>query len=203
MSFWEATIVGLGLGASLAAPPGPIMAKMAFETARGRWPQAVWVGLGATSADMTFFLLVWQGVLRLLPSPTVLGVLSLFGVALMDWFAYEAWRAARQPLAAPRSRLNGFPAGYVIAITSPFNLAWWLTSGTPFIHLYGPPLALGFAAALVGVVLLSVWVFHYGSRKVMRFETYVSYASAVLLFGFGLFLAYKGLGFLGFDAAPG
>src|SRR5687767_7419173 len=53
-SLAEAVAVGAGLGFSLAAPPGPVMAKMAFETARGRWQQGGLVGLGAMTADATY-----------------------------------------------------------------------------------------------------------------------------------------------------
>jgi len=192
----EALAVGAGLGFSLAAPPGPVMAKMALDTAQGRWRQGALVGLGATTADATYFLLVVGGVLRFLPDRRVLAVFAFAGVALMLYFAVSAWRAARRPLEPPRSRLGGWPAGYVLAITSPFNLAWWLTSGAPLLAQYGPRLGIGFFTALLATVALSIYVFHLGSRKVARFEVYVSYASALLLAAFAVLLFVTALNFL-------
>lgn len=191
--FAEAVLVGLGLGFSLAAPPGPIMAKMAFETARGRWRQGLLVGLGATCADASYFLLVLFGLLRVLPGGRVLGLLSLAGVALMLYFAWGAWRAARRPLPEEaRTRLNGWPAGYLLAATSPFNLAWWTTSGAPLLSRYGAPLGLGFFPALLVTVAVAVAVFREGARRVARFESYVSHASALLLVAFAALLAWTG-----------
>jgi threonine/homoserine/homoserine lactone efflux protein len=195
-TLWEAVAVGAGLGFSLAAPPGPVMAKMAFETARGRPRQGLLVGLGATTADATYFLLVVFGLLSILPSRRTLAVFAFFGVGLMLYFAAGAWRAAQRPLATPPSRLNGFPAGFVLAVTSPFNVAWWVTSGAPLLELYGPRLGLGFFAALLSTVALSVYVFHLGSRRIARFEAYVSYASALLLAAFAVLLLVTGLRFL-------
>jgi threonine/homoserine/homoserine lactone efflux protein len=194
---WEALLVGFGLGVSLAAPPGPVMAKMAHETARGRWPQGLLVGLGATSADAVYFVAVAFGLLNVLPDARILGLLALLGVALMLYFAHGAWRTARRPLAPPpRLRVNGWPAGFLLALTSPFNVAWWVTSGAPYLHEYGPGLGAGFFTALLATVLASVWVFHQGARRIRRFESVVSYASAVLLAGFAVLLAWKGIGFL-------
>lgn len=193
MALLEALLVGAGLGLSLAAPPGPVMAKMAFETARGRWMRGLLVGLGATSADATYFFLVQFGVLRLSPQDRILGVLALGGLVLMDFFALQAWRAARAPLIPQGGGLSGFAGGYLIAFTSPFNVAWWITSGVPFVALYGPLLAVGFFTAIVGWVILSTALFQYGMRKIERFERYVSYASAILLAGFGVLLGVHGL----------
>jgi threonine/homoserine/homoserine lactone efflux protein len=192
----EAVLVGMGLGFSLAAPPGPVMAKMASETARGRWRQGLLVGTGAMSADAMFFALVTFGLLAFAPDPRVLAVLAFAGVGLMLYFAYGAWRVARRPLVEPKGGLNGWPAGFVLAATSPFNFAWWATSGGPLLEVYGPVLGIGFFAALVTTVAVAVYVFHLGSRKIARFEAYVSYASALLLVGFAFILAWNGIGFV-------
>lgn len=192
----ETLLVGLGLGFSLAAPPGPIMAKLAFEVARGRRATGFLVGVGATSADAMFFVLVAFGVLRVLPDRRLLGALGLAGVVLMNWFAYQAWRAATHPPAADERAATGWFGGFLLAVTSPFNWAWWLLSGVPFVSLYGPWLGAGFLAALLVVVAAAVALFAYGSARIARFEMYVAYVSAAMLAGFGLFLCYNSFRFL-------
>lgn len=195
MTFLEAVAVGFGLGLSLAAPPGPVLAKVAHDTAQGRWRQGLLVGLGATSADALFFLLVYAGLLQVLPDRRLLALLALVGVGIMNYFAHQAWRSARQPLSVPPKALDGWVGGFLLAGTSPFNWAWWVTAGATYVLLYGLPLAFGFFTAILLWVLLSVALFAYGTAKIRRFETYVAYASALLLVAFGIFLAYHGLRF--------
>lgn len=154
------------------------------------------VGFGATCADMTFFTLVVFGLLRTVPDRRWLGALGLVGVVIMDLFAYQAFRAARRPPNLEEKGATGWAGGYFLAFMSPFNWLWWLTSGVPFISLYGASLGIGFFAALLSWVVLMVFLFSVGSAKIARFEMYVSYASAAMLVGYGLFLAYTSLRFL-------
>lgn len=201
MAFWESVLIGAGLGVSLAAPPGPIFAKLGLEVSRGRNLTGFMVGVGATSADMTFFLLVAFGILEVLPDRRVLGALGLGGVVVMNFFAYSAWKGAREPPVASEKGVSGFVGGYLLAVTSPFNWIWWLTSGVPFVALYGPTLGVGFFVAILAWVVLMVGVFHWGSRRIARFELYVGYASAALLVAFALFLAYNAIRLLAGGAA--
>lgn len=88
----EAFGIGLVLGFSLAGPPGPVIAQMAVDTARGDSWRGFRVGLGAMTADATFFVLTFIGLLQVLPSDRVLAVLSLLGAGLMAFFGYGAWK---------------------------------------------------------------------------------------------------------------
>src|SRR5262245_37454254 len=97
MSWIESFLVGAGLGLSLAAPPGPIFAKCAYEASPGRPLPGFLVGLGATTADLTFFALVAFGLLQTQPPDFVLGLLGIGGVIIMDFFAYSAWKSAKRP----------------------------------------------------------------------------------------------------------
>jgi threonine/homoserine/homoserine lactone efflux protein len=196
MGWAESFLIGAGLGISLAAPPGPIFAKVAYEVSRGRTITGFLVGLGATSADMTLFGLVALGLLTATPPDWILGTLGLGGVVLMDFFAYAAWKSARVPPSPKERGMSGFAGGYLLAMTSPFNWSWWLLSGVPFVALYGTALGVGFFVAILCWVITAVAVFTWASRKVARFEMYVSYASAVMLAGFGLWLAYHALNLL-------
>lgn len=196
MTWAESFLVGAGLGISLAAPPGPIFAKVAFEVSRGRPFTGFLVGAGATTADMAFFALVVFGLFNVAPPPKVLGALGLGGVVIMNFFAYSAWKSANVPPAPQEKGLSGFAGGFMLAVTSPFNWSWWLLSGVPFVALYGAALGFGFFLAIISWVVVVVGIFVWASQRVARFEMYVSYASAIMLFGFALFLAYSSLQFL-------
>lgn len=200
MAFLAAFSAGAALAWSLAAPPGPGNALMAQETAQRGFLVGWAVGLGAITGDLLMLALTWFGVLRVLDrAPWLHVAVGLAGVALMMYFAWGAWRSARGPvsLATPNHGLaaahargvgSGFARGFLLIVTSPFNLGWWISAGTLMIREVGAP---GIAGFFVGLLLwVAVWnyVAREGARRIKRFAHYLSYAAAVVLAGFSLIL---------------
>lgn len=201
-----AVVVGLGfaLGLSLAAPPGPILALSAQRAVRqGFWPGVV-VALGATCGDATYAALMGAGVLPLVRNlEWLVAVLNASGAVLMAVLAGFALRAARAPgLPAPpragpateasaATRLaGGWVTGYGMALTSPFNFGWWLGAGTLLFREYGPPVFVGFFAALVVWSFAFVALVRWTSRRVARLVQVLSYASALVLAAFAAYVLY-------------
>lgn len=194
-------LLGVALGLSLAVPPGPIMALAADRAVhRGYWP-GVSVCLGAIGGDALLALLMAFGVVQLLAAvPVFAALLTLGGAGLMAFFAWGAWRTARRPpeLGAhvERSgligRVPGWAAGFVLAVTSPFNFGWWIGTGTSLFRDYGPTIFVGFFAALFGWVFLFIALLVWTHRRVKGLVRVVSYASAVLLALFALLLLWTG-----------
>lgn len=139
-----ATVVrGLILGWSVAWPPGPINAEMIRRAliprpAGGGFWAAFQLGLGACTGDFLWALAVALGAGALLASPRLhlaLGVISLCLLLFLAFtFARGAWRTARAQRTAPetptrlqRSSLSrGYFLGLVLALTSPWNIGFWL-----------------------------------------------------------------------------
>jgi threonine/homoserine/homoserine lactone efflux protein len=160
---------GFVLGWSVAWPPGPINAEIIRRgLARGFWP-AYGVGLGACTGDAAWAIAVVLGAGALI-GPLGAGVaLAWLSTALLlllaavylrgAWQAVAAWRGGRT--AEARGRFDSGRAGYLLglglALSSPWNIAFWLA-------VIGRPetLAAGSGAALVvaGAVLLgtNLWV---------------------------------------------
>ncbi|HWG91012.1 MAG TPA: LysE family translocator [Candidatus Thermoplasmatota archaeon] len=193
---------GFLLGLSLAAPPGPIMALASERTVhRGFWP-GFQVVCGAITADATHGALVAFGVAPALQSvPTLLTALTLFGALFMGYLAWGAWRTARNPPPLgdtpepPRKGLArflraGFHIGYVLALTSPFNIVWWLSAGTGLAAESGPWVFVGFFAALFAYGLVFLGLIRVAAGRVKGVVAGVSYASALLLGLFALRLVY-------------
>lgn len=201
----EAFLAGIALGLSLAAPPGPVNALM-LQASAARGPRAgIPIGLGATTADAGYFLLALAGTLAfLVQRPALLGVLSVVGAALLLYYAWGSWQAGRaagapEPAAAApeRSTPAGFRDGFLAAATSPFNLAWWVSTGSVLIAQVGLWLVAGMFAGIVAFVLsFSVAVGHLG-RRVRRFQEVMAYLSAALLLGFAGWVALRGAELLG------
>lgn len=194
--------IGFGLGLSLAAPPGPILALAAERAVRrGFWP-GVAVPLGATTGDATQAVLMGLGVLPLIASyPDLLAGLNVGGAILLFWFAWMAWQAARAGAHATEpgpeqvsGPLGGFGSGYALALTSPYNFAWWIGAGTALFQDYGPLLFVGFFSALVLWSLLFVGGILWADDRLEGLVTWISYASAFILVGFGGIILWRAAG---------
>jgi threonine/homoserine/homoserine lactone efflux protein len=129
---------GLVLGWSVAWPPGPINAEIIRRgLARGFWPACA-VGIGAATGDALWALLVVLGAGVFFASAAarlvlaVVSTLLLLGLAVLFLRgavrSYAAWRAGAR-MAAPRtfdSTRAGFALGLGLALSSPWNVAFWL-----------------------------------------------------------------------------
>jgi threonine/homoserine/homoserine lactone efflux protein len=133
------SLTGFVLGWSVAWPPGPINAEAVRRgLARRPWP-AYAVVLGGCCGDALWALSVGLGAGALLRVTHVQRALGAAGVVLMLLLAAVFLRGAWRGLAEIRSgrRRNraatgsgsprgGFGLGLTLALTSPWNLAFWL-----------------------------------------------------------------------------
>ena len=132
---------GFVLGWSVAWPPGPISAEMIRRSLeRGFWP--AWsLGLGACSGDFLWAVAVSLGAGALVNVAGVRNVLGVLSVALLLFLAWtfgrgawRAWTSSRAPgrpdAATPARRFDSthgsFLLGLTLALTSPWNIAFWL-----------------------------------------------------------------------------
>jgi threonine/homoserine/homoserine lactone efflux protein len=202
-------LYGFALGWSVAWPPGPINAEIVRRgLARGFWA-ACGLGLGAASGDSVWAAAVALGAGALVDFTRLRLMLSVVSSALLLLLAALFLRSAARGLAAWRrgggtqmpGRFEGRAAGYVLgiglALSSPWNVAFWLA-------VMGAPdtLAAGLAGALVlaGAVLAGTitWVLLLSTAVALlglRFQSPLwnlaaSGASALLM----LFFAARGIG---------
>ncbi|PSP76956.1 lysine transporter LysE [Halobacteriales archaeon QS_1_68_20] len=212
-------LAGVVFGLALAAPPGPMNAIIAEESVVRGWTSGVAAGLGAMTADATFFVLTLLGVVGIVEAvPTLRGAMVGVGGLLMLYFAYGAARDASATFTAEETtdgdKSTGFRKAFVLALTNPYQVVFWLTVGvgmlrpgeldvlsyTPYVgeSLSGVlVVATGSPALIAGFFAgIGVWVLSFPAvllalgRRVDRFSTGVAVASAAVLAGFGLlFLA--------------
>lgn len=138
-------LTGLILGWSVAWPPGPVNAEMIRRgllprTQGGGFWSAWRVGLGACTGDFLWALGVSAGAGALMNTPRVRVILSVISLALLlflAWiFARGAWRAFRDwraqhslgnnALEEPRRVGHGYFLGLTLALSSPWNIGFWL-----------------------------------------------------------------------------
>jgi len=130
---------GFALGWNVAWAPGPINVEILRRGVRRGFGPAFLVGAGASSGDFLWALGVTAGLGAAARGPrtqAVLGVASVVLLAVLGAvFLRGAWKArdaARDPPAAAPdvpSRLDsgrgGFLLGFGMALTSPWNVAFW------------------------------------------------------------------------------
>lgn len=144
----SATLInGFVLGWSVAWPPGPVNAEMlrrsVVPVSQGGGFWAAWrLGLGACTGDFLWALAVMTGAGALLNTPRIRQILAIVSFLLLlflaGMFAVGAWRSARSlqnktptggdPL-SNESRMKerrGYLLGLTLALTSPWNLGFWL-----------------------------------------------------------------------------
>ena len=216
-----ATVVAGGLfGLALAAPPGPMNAVIAEESVVRGFRAGVIAGCGAMVADMAFFALAAIGVVSIVQQVTYLqGTMVAVGGVLMLYFAVDAVRELDRTFTdfdatPPGSDARGFRRAFLLALTNPYQIVFWLTVGvgllkpgtvdvfshTPYV---GETLAgilvvrTGDPALIVGLFGgIVVWIVGFpamlvgAGRRTDRFAPAVAALSALLLAVFGvLFLS--------------
>ena len=132
---------GFVLGWSVAWPPGPINAEMLRRGLERGFLPAWALGLGACTGDFGWAVAVSLGAGALVNVPGVRPALGGLSVALLLFLAWTfgrgawgAWRASRRTEGAaavvPARRFDSTRGGYLLglslALTSPWNIAFWL-----------------------------------------------------------------------------
>jgi threonine/homoserine/homoserine lactone efflux protein len=158
---------GFVLGWSVAWPPGPINAEIARRClANGFW-SGFGVLFGACSGDALWAILVALGVGTLFTGETtrlVMGVLSIgLLIALAVLFLLGAWSSWRTPAGAAPAAPSRFESnrasvllGATMALTSPWNVAFWLAAiGRPEMTALGMSSLMIVAASVLAGAL--VW----------------------------------------------
>lgn len=155
--------VGCLLGWSVAWPPGPINAEVARRcAARGFWA-GFSVLLGACAGDGIWAVAVSLGVGLIFVGPAMRVIMGALSVALLLALAvlflsgaWRAWRGSPDAESGPRppprfdSLAASFALGATMALTSPWNVAFWLAAmGRPELAGAGAARLMTLAAGVI------------------------------------------------------
>ncbi|ACP35773.1 Lysine exporter protein (LYSE/YGGA) [Sulfolobus islandicus Y.G.57.14] len=179
------TYLGLGiiLGLSMAAPPGPVNAMIANESTKS-WFHGSSIGAGAMTADLIFFIIVYfiQGYI---PMP-IINALYIVGGIFMLYLSYLTIKAKM-----PSSSVRGnYIIGLSMGLTNPYQISWWVTVGISMIRSLSVLIIPGF---FVGIL---IWIIAFPKAINMLGAKYVKYVkiiSSIILVAFGVYLLYEGI----------
>lgn len=132
-------LIGQGfiLGWSVAWPPGPINAEMLRRGIQGHFQSAVAVGGGACLGDFIWALVVVSGVGWLAQMAWFRFGLILLSGSLLGWLGIKylrrAWLDSLQiksgtetTVPAAFRKKDGFLLGMGLALSSPWNISFWI-----------------------------------------------------------------------------
>jgi threonine/homoserine/homoserine lactone efflux protein len=186
-----ALLIGLVLGFSLTIPPGPMNALIVARSIRSARAGTI-TGLGAMAADLVLGVLVF-GVRSVVDLHEVVRPIDALGAVGMGYLGYRLIRSVRSSVPAEPDRITSFSQAFVVGVTNPLQILWWLTAGLAFAYLGGIVLFSGiFAAIAVWIVVFPLAV-HAGTRRFPRAERWVTYGSGAVLFGFAAYFAILAL----------
>lgn len=198
-------------------------AVIAEESVVGGWLAGVRAGLGAMTADAVFALLALLGLVTVVEQlPTLRGVMVTGGGLLMLYFALEAARSAEATLTGSETdgAGRGFTKAFVLAVTNPYQVLFWLTVGVGLLESGELDVFAGLPVvgdALTGLLVvqtgslalfaglfggIAVWIVGFPAalatarRRVDTVAPVVAAVSAIVLAGFGVLFLWDGLGTL-------
>jgi threonine/homoserine/homoserine lactone efflux protein len=211
-------VTGFLLGWSVAWPPGPINAEIARRSGSGHFASGIAVLAGAASADAMWAVAVALGVGLLFTAPLARGAMGVLSIALLLALAFlflrGAWRAfagaadesaaKREPPARRGGVRSGYGLGAAMALTSPWNVAFWLAAmGRPELAGAKPGSLLVMAIAVIAGALTwgMIWaianaLLHRGLKGGAKrgWTIFVDLATGMLMLGFAATSAQRLLG---------
>ena len=194
------------LGLSLAAPIGPVNSARIDKGIKNGFWHAWIVGAGSMIADGCFMLLVYLGLNQFLTVPIIQVFLWLFGAFILLYTGFESiLKMDKVALSYNRSKdslLHCFLVGFIMSITSPLSILFWLgiygsvlaqtvqTQGTGSLLIYSIMIFIGLTIwDLLMAALTS------GFRKFLNVKMLktISVISGLSLLSFGIYFGQKGI----------
>ena len=190
----------------MAAPIGPVNSARIDKGIKNGFWHAWIVGAGSMIADGCFMLIVYLGLNQFLTIPIIQVFLWLFGAFILLYTGIESiLKMDKVDLSLYRSKeslLRSFLVGFIMSITSPLSILFWLgiygsvlaqtaqTEGTGSLLIYSCMIFLG----------LTIWDLFMASltsgfRKFLNLKMLkgISVISGLSLLGFGVYFGVKGI----------
>ncbi len=193
-------LIGLILGVSMAAPPGPVMTVI-MKKSLGSVKAGFLVGMGAMTADLILLILVlllknYVDLKAYEPLTFILGGLYFIYLALKILSeVINKDVESRLESSADFSYLKGLFTG----ILNPMQIGWWLTAGLGIIEADGiSPFYFFYIGIIVYVYLLCLVIYKTHARYQEKVSFVVNIFSIFVLLGFGSYFIFSFLILEGF-----
>jgi len=206
---YQAITQGFILGFCTAALIGPVNFMAVRRGILKGFQQSLFVGAGAALVDASCAYLVFSGLIQFGYSGIWKIILWGIAIILILFIAYAVLTEISDNAEMTRNAVvkkqlqfldNSLVMGFLLAASNPFTLVYWIgvvstleLSG--FIDFTGRAATSFFSAVFAGemvwFLLLGIGVHHSRNLFSQKWLKRISYGAAVLLIGYGLFMAVK------------
>ncbi len=164
-AFIEGFILGLGA----AVPIGPINILI-MTNALKNYKNAVSIGFGAMSADITYLVLILLGMFAFIKNQTFQIILGLFGSLFLIYIAYLIFKNRDQEIHLDTSKaidktkiVSNYLKGYSLTLLNPYTIGFWIS-----VSAYISTKNLSFSWTLLGLfsgIFLWITIMPYAIHK--------------------------------------
>jgi len=189
----SAFIEGFILGLGAAVPVGPINILI-MTNALKNYKNAVSIGFGAMSADITYLTLILLGLFAFVKNQTFQMVLGMFGSLFLTYIAYMIYKNRDEKIEIDPSKIKdnhtkigaNYFKGYSLTLLNPYTIGFWIS-----VSAYISSKHLSFGFTLLGLFSgIFLWITimpyivhktkHLMSQNLMKNISVI--ASAIILF---------------------
>jgi threonine/homoserine/homoserine lactone efflux protein len=194
------------LGISLAAPIGPSSVAVIQNGLHKGFMRAFLTGIGVTMADATYMLVVYFGLSGFVSIPVVKILIWFLGAIFLLYLGVqsigEAARRVDFEAPPPSNARNPLLVGYLINISNPIAVVWWLgifgsLLGAAVSGLAKASAFFSGASILAGILIWhsTVSVLSHGGKRFLNARTakYISLIAGAALILFGLRFGYNAI----------
>ncbi len=204
MGFLSTFFEGLFIGFGAAIPLGPINLLIMNEALKS-YKNALFIGVGAMSADVSYLALILFGASHLLEGTPLFEMLLIFGGSFLLFIAYKIFASRNNTIEKTqyikeRRVIFYLIKGYLLTLLNPYTMLFWLSmssyslaTNSLFATLFGMLCAIG-----LWIVLMPLFIY---SRRTL-ISTKLSFILAILsslliaFFGISMLLKSKMTNFL-------
>lgn len=184
-------LLGIALGISLAAPPGPMTAFI-LSLSTDSWRRGFLAGLGALTADGLLAAVVY-----VLSSVVDLGeyvrYVYALGAIVMMGFGLLVLRSRERTSPVGRPGWHVYLQGFALGLSNPFQILWWFSAGLAFAYAGGALLFVGLFGGIVVYVLAFAYLVHMGVGRYPSARRGILVGSAIGMFAFAGYFVYLAL----------
>ncbi len=157
----EAFIEGFVLGLGAAVPVGPVNILIMTKALKN-YTNAVSIGFGAMSADITYLTLILFGFFVFVKNSTLQMALGIFGTLFLVYIAYLIFKNRNEKVEinkdGSKSEKNkifsNYLKGYTITLLNPYTIGFWVS-----VSAYITTKNLSFGYMLLGLFsAICLWI---------------------------------------------
>jgi|YelNatPaOPRAMG01_1025707.scaffolds.fasta_scaffold02929_6 threonine/homoserine/homoserine lactone efflux protein len=187
-----ALVLGVSLGVSLAAPPGPITA-MIVDRSMTSVLKGFMIGMGAMSADFTL-MIITLGFRSAIDLGFYDGYIFLIGGIFFILLSVGVLRSRYSDNIKSSGKNMNYFSGLLLGLVNPMQIAWWFTAGLSVFQRFGIE---PFYFLFMGIVLWVAFLTYAINRSVVKYGKKLAEGiklfSFVILLSFGLVFIYYGI----------